>query len=254
MEAYSITEAAKIAGISTRTLRYYHEIGLLKPCATNLAGYRFYGEKEMELLQQILFYRERGLGLEEIRKILYDRNFQVMEAMEEHLHELEKQEERIQALIRTVKRTISAMKGECEMSTREKFEVFKQQMVEENERRYGKEVRDKYGDEAVEAVNKKILNMTEEEYERFQNLGEEIRTMLEEAVTQGRAPQGEWGRRIVRLHKEWLSKTWKVYRAEAHKAIANTYISDERFRIYYDRRVAGCAAFLEAAIVYWVDK
>ena len=160
MEAYSITEAAKIAGISTRTLRYYHEIGLLKPCATNLAGYRFYGEKEMELLQQILFYPERGLGLEEIRKILYDRNFQVMEAMEEHLHELEKQEERIQALIRTVKRTISAMKGECEMSTREKFEVFKQQMVEENDDLTildGEVMTDKYAI-AVQEGNQELLD------------------------------------------------------------------------------------------------
>jgi len=90
--------------------------------------------------------------------------------------------------------------------------------------------------------------MTEEEYERFENLGKEIRERLKEAVLADVSPDSEEAGRIVMLHKEWLGMTWKKYTEEAHKAMANLYISDERFQAYYDREVPGCAAFLEQAI------
>ena len=104
------------------------------------------------------------------------------------------------------------------------------------------------------AAFRKVLDMTEEEYERFQNLGEEIRIQLQDAVRGGANPEDECGRRIVALHKEWLGKTWKQYTKEAHVAIGNLYISDERFKMYYDKEVNGCAKFLESAIRYWVDR
>ena len=103
-------------------------------------------------------------------------------------------------------------------------------------------------------IRKIILNMSEEEYERFQNLGEEIKTQLKEAILTGEIPESEKGKRIVLLHKEWLGKTWKQYTKEAHVAVGNMYISDERFQLYYDKEVAGCAAFLEKAIRYWVER
>ena len=68
---YTIKEMAETAGVSARTLRYYDTIGLLKPAFTNEAGYRFYGEQEVDLLQQILFYRERGMDLQSIQNIIY---------------------------------------------------------------------------------------------------------------------------------------------------------------------------------------
>ena len=74
----------------------------------------------MAILQQILFYRERGLELKTVQKIIYDKDFDMLEAMEEHLLELEKQKAETEALIRTVKKTIQSMKGECEMSDKEK--------------------------------------------------------------------------------------------------------------------------------------
>lgn len=66
---YSIRELADLAGISTRTLRYYDEINLVKPNRVNENGVRFYGKKELDLLQQILFYREQDLSLDIIRQI-----------------------------------------------------------------------------------------------------------------------------------------------------------------------------------------
>ena len=122
-ELFSTSQAAEICSVTKRTLRYYDEIGLLKPLDVSEAGYRYYGEKEVALLQQILFYRERGFDLKSIQKILYQDDFDIMKALEEHLLELEEQREYTNSLIRTVKQTILSMKGEYEMSDKEKFEA-----------------------------------------------------------------------------------------------------------------------------------
>ena len=251
---YGIRELSQLAGVSARTLRYYDGIGLLKPRYVSEAGYRFYGEEEVALLKQILFYRERGFDLKRIRQILYWDDFDIMNALEEHLLELEEQKRHVDALIRTVKQTIRQVKGECRMSDKEKFEAFKERIIRENEEAYGKEIREKYGDEEVDATNKKLMNMSEADYERFKNLGEEIKTRLKEGVESGTRPDSEEAKRIVILHKEWLGMTWKKYTEEAHKAIANMYICDERFKAYYDAEASGCADLLEQAVRFWVDR
>lgn len=251
---YSIRELSELAGVSARTLRYYDGIGLLKPLYANEAGYRYYGDAEVALLQQILFYKERGFDLKQIAKILYQEDFDIVSALKEHLLALEEQRDYTDSLIRTVKQTILQMKGEIEMSNAEKFTAFKERVVRENEEKYGAELREKYGDEEIDASNRKILNMSEADYERFKNLGAEIQKQLEEGVTAGIEPDSDKARRIVMLHKEWLSMTWKEYTEEAHKAVANMYICDERFKLYYDKEVPGCAKLLEAAVRYWAGK
>ncbi len=251
---YSIKEVSEMAGVSARTLRYYDQIGLLKPMETSEAGYRYYGEHELAVLQQILFYRERNFDLKKIRQIVYQKDFDIMHALEEHLLDLEEQSRHMESLIQTVKQTIRSMKGECSMSDKERFEVFKENVIAEHEKKYGTEIREKYGDEEVEDSYDKIRGMSEEDYERFQNLGTEICQRLAESVTAGVKPESEDGRRIVLLHKEWLGRSWKRYSEEAHKAIASMYIADERFKAYYDKEVEGCAEFLECAIRYWVDR
>lgn len=171
---YSIRQLAALAGVSTRTLRYYDEIHLLKPARVNEAGYRYYGEKEVALLQQILFYRERDLGLEVISKILAQPNFDIERALYEHLKALQRQQAHISSLIQTVELTIADLKGEGYMSDDMKFQVFKEKLVKEQEKTYGEEARNKYGDEEVDASQQKILGLSKADYERFQELEEEV--------------------------------------------------------------------------------
>ena len=245
---YSISELKRLAGISARTLRYYDEIGLLKPARVSAAGYRYYGPREVDLLQQILFYREREVPLPVIREMIYREDFNRLKAMEEHLKALRGQMERIQELIGTVEQSIEAMKGEKNMSDTEKFAAFKRGAVEKNESKYGKEIREKYGDEEVEASNRKLLHMTQEEYDRFAGLGEEILEGLKKAVAAGTDPGSEEGKRLASLHREWLSFTWPEYTKEAHDGLVDMYLLDERFLKYYDGEVPGCAAFLAEAV------
>ena len=134
---YSIHELSKIAKISTRTLRYYHEIDLLKPKRINSSGYRIYGEDEVDKLQQILFYKSMGFKLEDIKSIVSSPSFDIMTALNSHKKELLKRREEIDLLIENVEKTISYKKGEIKMSDKEKFEAFKKDLVNKNEEEYG---------------------------------------------------------------------------------------------------------------------
>ena len=142
-----------------------------------------------------------------------------------------------------------SLKGEIEMKDYEKFEGFKQKLVDENEREYGKEVRSKYGNEAVDASNKKLMNMTKEQYEEVQRLSEEINATLAEAMKSG-DPAGELAQKACQLHKQWLCMFWPedTYTKEAHKGLGRMYVEDERFKAYYDSIAEGCAEFLSKAL------
>lgn len=137
-------------------------------------------------------WRERGFDLKQIRQILYQDDFDIMRALEEHLLELEERREHMDALIQTVRQTILQVKGEGRMSDAERFEAFKERIVRENEEKYGEEIREKYGNDEIDEAQRRILNMSETDYERF--------------------------------------------------------------KLYYDQEVSGCAKLLERAIRYWVDK
>lgn len=251
---YGIRELSELAGVSARTLRYYDEIDLLKPLYVNEAGCRFYGEQEADLLQQILFYRERGFGLKQIRELLKSGDFDVERALEEHLLELEARRNHLDALIRTVKLTILSKKGEYEMSDKEKFEALKEKAIEENETRYGEEIREKYGDASVDESNQKLKGMSREEWEQFQALEKEILEELKACISTKVRSNSEKAKKLVLLHKKWLCMTWTKYTVEAHKGVAAMYTADERFRQYYDSEVPGCAEFLKQAVEYWAEK
>lgn len=251
---YTIRQLADLAGISTRTLRYYDEIGLLTPSFLDSSGYRRYGKEQLDLLQQILFYRERGFSLTQISEILYSENFDVVSALEDHLDALIRQKEKTERLIETVTHTLASMKGEYQMNDKEKFEAFKKQAAEENEARYGKELRDAYGNETVDASKNRFMNMTQKEYDAFRTLEQTILDELKDAVRRGLSPEGREGKQIFLHHREWLKKTWNFYSPNAHRALAETYTGDERFRSYYDSSVPGCAEFLKQTIFCWAGK
>ena len=159
---YTVQKLANLAGISTRTLRYYDEIGILKPARINSSGYRIYGPKEVDRLQQILFYRELGIGLESIKEIMAEPDFDPSVALRDHREKLLVRRNQLDALIANVEKTIASMEGRIIMSDKEKFEGFKQKMIDENEKKYGKEIREKYGNEQVEKSNQIFKNMSKE--------------------------------------------------------------------------------------------
>ena len=249
---YSIQELSRMAGISTRTLRYYDETGLLKPARVTQAGYRYYGTPEVDRLQQILYYRERGFQLHTIQKILQNRDFDKLRAMEDHLMALKQRQAETAALIRTVEQTIRHMKGECQMADREKFKALKKSLVQGNEIKFGAEARAKYGEAQGDAASKNMMGLSEEDFARWQALEQQILSALEQAVESGLAADSDMAKEIAELHREWLQFTLPGYTPAQHKGIAALYVADERFTQYYDRRIPGCAQWLSDAVQHWI--
>ncbi|MEK6267657.1 MAG: MerR family transcriptional regulator, partial [Planococcus sp. (in: firmicutes)] len=105
---YTVQKLTNLSGISTRTLRYYDELDLLKPACKNSSGYRIYGQSEVDKLQQILFYRELGLRLEQIKNIVNDPEFDGSQALAEHREKLLAKRVQLDLLISNVEKTISA--------------------------------------------------------------------------------------------------------------------------------------------------
>ena len=138
------------------------------------------------------------------------------------------------------------------MTDEKKFEAFKAQMVEENEQKYGKESREKYGDAAVDQAKMTMKNMSQADYQRWTDLDQAILEGLEGAIREGLSPEGPEGETIVSQHKEWLILSGLTYQPNIHRGLGEMYVMDERFTAYYDRNVPGCAQFLRDTIQFWV--
>ncbi|MGB7606757.1 MAG: MerR family transcriptional regulator [Lutisporaceae bacterium] len=247
---YTVQKLGILAGISTRTLRYYDEIGILKPARINSSGYRIYGQAEVGRLQQILFYRELGVSLDSIKDIVSAPSFDGANALREHRERLLEKRTQIDILIANVDKTIAVTEGRIKMADKERFEGFKQKMIDDNEKKYGKEIREKYGKDTVEKSNAKVMNMTQEEYDRATNLASQITETLAKAFTTG-DPASELAQKAADLHKQWLTLYWDQYSKEAHAGIAQMYVDDPRFTAYYDEKQPGTAEFLRDAILIY---
>ncbi len=248
---YTVQKLARIAGISARTLRYYDEIGILKPTRINSSGYRIYGKAEVDRLQQILFYKELGVGLYRVREIIDSSSFDSLAALYEHRRQLLEKKAELEELINNVDQTIAAKEGGKTMSDNEKFAGFKQRMIEENEKKYGQEIREKYGDEIVYKSNEAWKGMSQEQYQELEELGKQVWKTLKAALADG-DPGGELGQKTAELHAKWLSISWGQYSKEAHAGLAQMYVDDPRFTAYYDDNVqTGATIFLRDAILIY---
>jgi DNA-binding transcriptional MerR regulator len=247
---YTVHKLGQMAGISARTLRYYDEIGILKPARINSSGYRIYGQAELDRLQQILFYRELGVGLESIKDIITAPAFDGAKALREHREKLLEKRQQLDLLIINVDKTIASTEGRIIMQDKEKFNGFKKKLVDDNEKQYGKEIRERYGEEAVNKSNQKVQGMSQEQYNEVSQLSTTLMETLQAAFKTG-DPAGELAQQAADLHRQWLCFSWDCYSKEAHVGLAQMYVDDERFTAYYDEKEPGTAAFLRDAIIIY---
>ncbi len=107
--AWPIAEVARMSGVTARTLRHYDDIDLLPPAWIGANGHRYYEERQLLRLQQILVLRPLGLGLSEIGRILAAHVDEV-DALRRHHRRLLAERDRLDALAGTVARTITELK------------------------------------------------------------------------------------------------------------------------------------------------
>jgi DNA-binding transcriptional MerR regulator len=136
---YTIKELADMAGVTTRTLRYYDQLGLLVPAEIGQNGYRYYDHKNLLRLQQILFFKELDVPLRDIKEMLCRPDFQLQKILNSHQRALKTQLRRIEKLLETIEKTISSLEGDGTMSDKEYFEGFDETRYEEEAQAMGGE-------------------------------------------------------------------------------------------------------------------
>lgn len=249
---YTIGELAQLSGVSTRTLRYYDEIELL-PATAIKNGQRVYDQAAIDRLQRILFYRELKMPLKEIAALMEANPSYIQEQLAKQHDALTLEKQRLDKVLKSLEKTMQYYQGGVEMSNDEKFSAFKEAFVLENEQRYGAEIRETYGDQAIDASNAQMMGMTENIYQEFRALEADIKGPLLLSAVQTQNVRSNEARILVEKHHEWLAYTWPSYTSEAHKGLAEMYIADERFASYYNDAVSGGAQFLHDAIQEWAE-
>lgn len=248
-QTYTIGELASMSGATERALRHYEDLGLLSPTRGE-NGYRRYGEKDVERLQQVLLFRACGMGLSEIRGLLESPGYNAKEALKQHLKTLRARQRELEVLVETVEKTVATMKGRQTMTNEERFRGLKEQAIETNENTYGAEARERYGDDAVDAANERVRAMSEQDWDEMRELEQGIIRQLKGAMATG-DPAGDAAQKLVEMHRRWICGYWGEgrYSGQAHLVLGEMYLADERFRDYYDSRAgAGATEFLVAAL------
>jgi len=244
---YTVKQLSKLAGVTRRTLHYYDEIGLLKPSRVGDQGYRYYGEESLLRLQQILFYRELDLSLDEIGKIMGRRDFDVLGALYSHRQALQKQIYRLSRLLETVDNTIHHLKGNQKMSEKQLFEAF----TDEQQAEYEKEAMQKYDPATVRAASKRWKAYTPAEKERMGEEGSALYRDLVLAIPKG--PASAEAQSCVERWRSFIEYFWTP-NDEQLVGLADLYNEDPRFKENFDRFSPQLAEFLREAVRIHVKK
>lgn len=245
--AYTVNQLAKTSGVSRRTLHYYDEIGLLKPAYTGENGYRFYDDSSLLALQQILFYRELGLPLGEIKAILSRPGFDLLSALGDHRQALLARLEQVNQLIQTVDRTIAYLKGENEMSPKDFYAGFD----EAQQKEYAREAVERWGDQ-VTASQRNWEKSTPQEKNQFLASMNEISTGLAGCMELGiEAPETQaW----VKRWYDFINEKCFNCPQDVFATLGHMYVEDARFFKNIEKVRPGLASFLDQAMTYYSQK
>lgn len=242
---FTVKQLSKLAGVTPRTLHHYDAIGLLKPSRVGDNGYRYYGEDALLRLQQILFYRELDIPLDDIKKIMAESRFDVLGALQSHKDALNKQVARLNRLINTVDNTIHHLKGNNIMSEKAYFEGFN----EEEQEKYALEAEELYGAEGVQASMKKWKGYSAEQKRRIMEEGSKNYTDMIAAMPKGAdSPEAQ---AIVERWRKHMDYFWTP-KPDQLLDLVNGYNDDPRFKATFDKIHPKLAEFMREAVKVYV--
>lgn len=250
---YTVKEVAELAGISVRTLHHYDHIGLLTPDDNSDAGYRLYSDRNLERLQQILFFRELGFELKRIGEILDRPNFDEQHAMFAHRQLLVEKRDRLDQLIATVDVTIERMNRNEKMAENEMFNGFDTQRIEDQIEKYHEEAVELYGEEIVAESETKVRSMDPDQWSAVQQETDQINQNLANLMESHPADSAETQREIERWF-DLLNGTFGTYTPEMFAGLGETYVADERFAAHYNRIRPGLAGYFRDAMVAFAER
>jgi len=242
--SYTVKKLAKLSGVSSRTLRFYDEIGLLKPGYYGENNYRYYKEEQLLMLQQILFYRELGFPLREIHRIISSDDFNRIEALKSHKNILRQDLDRTKNLIKTIDKTISHLRGKVKMKDEELYYGFDSEKQKEHEK-YLVE-KGILTQEFLDESNAKVKNWSDKEKNAFIHDIERIMKALIVAIEKKLLPSSGEVQKLLHEHYTWLERTWTPIK-ESYAGLIQLYQAPE-FRKFYDERHPVLLEFMVAAM------
>ena len=243
---YTVKQLSKLAGVSVRTLHYYDEIGLLKPSSLGNNGYRYYSDKALFRLQQILFYREMDLDLLKIKTVIDDKSFDLVTALQSHRLALQEKINRLQALIQTVDTTIMHIIGEVNMSKTKIFEGFS----EEKQKQYEQEAKKLWGEDSVGKSVKLWNSYSPQQKEQIKQEGGAIYTDL--IASMSKSPESAEVQAILKCWHQHLRYFYEPT-LEVLRGLGNAYNEHPDFNATFTAMHPDLPAFLQKAINRYVD-
>ncbi|WP_433234910.1 MerR family transcriptional regulator [Streptosporangium sp. CA-135522] len=210
---YSIGEVARMSGLTSRTLRHYDEIGLLRPVRTADNGYRWYGRRELLRLQRILFLKELDVPLVQINQIL-DGEQDDVAALRRHREDLIAHHDRLGEVIATVDRTIADLTGQAHLSEEEFFTGLvsrREDLRRDLEARYGTGVREQFAN-----ADTVTGQWTRQDYEQAAAQGRRLLRRLSDARSSGMTPDSVPVLDLMTEHYQGLRLLWPADAAAYH--------------------------------------
>ena len=237
-----IKEFANLTGVSVRTLHYYDEIGLLKPSAVDEQnGYRFYDERCLERMQEILFYRELDFPLKDIQAILSSPDYDKQTALKEQKHLLTLKKERLERLITALD---GAMKGENFT-----MNVFDNSEFEAQREQYAKEAKEKWG--GTDAYKESAEKTKGYSKEKWDNVTAGMTALMAEFAgcrSNGFAPDSSEAQSLVKKWQDYITENYYTCTKDILAGLGEMYVADERFKTNIDSNGNGTAEFMREAI------
>jgi DNA-binding transcriptional MerR regulator len=247
MTKYSVKQVAKLAGVSVRTLHHYDKIGLLKPSERAESKYRYYYRNDLLKLQQILFYKELGFQLNQILDILTEDDFDLMKALEYQRKELLKKADGLKQLIQTLDKTIVELKTGKEMKEEELYTGFPKEEIQT----IRNEVKQKWGEDELLTTEARLKKLNKTEWatimQQGEDVGKDLSKILHLEASDARVQQ------IVKNHYHWVCNCYEVSK-ERYLGLSKLYVTDERFKEFYDKYGDGTANHLSNGIVHFATE
>ncbi|EST39447.1 hypothetical protein N566_01905 [Streptomycetaceae bacterium MP113-05] len=245
---WPIQEVARSAGVTSRALRHYDDIDLLKPVRVGHGGLRYYDGEALIRLQRILLLRELGLSLGAIADVLAGQR-DTDSALRTHLRLLEQERERLDRQIRSVRTTLTKSEGGEPLMPDEVLDGF-------DHTQYKGEVTERWGKEAYERGDRWWRGLSEEEKRGFKQRQLDIAHAYAEAHRRGAAPDGEEAQAITRRHYDWVASGWQGRwpTAEQFAGLGQMYVADPRYTAHYDSHGDGTAQFVCEAMEVFAER
>lgn len=244
---YTVRQLAKLAGITARTLHHYDDIGLLRPPRDPRNGYRLYDRPALLRLQQIMFFRELGLSLEDILAVLDQPTFDLPAALETHRQALLGRRQRLDQLIETIEHTIEHLKGRYDMENKDLFAGFS----EEEEKRYTEEARLHWGDsEAYQESQRRYSRLTPAEKKQMMDEGNRLYHDIVAVIPLG--PGSPAAQQTIARWHQHLRYFYEPSK-EMLLGLGELYNDDPRFAENFARMHPDLAKFMREAIRIYVN-